>query len=100
MWASDHHDVCLTDDSSKTLAAFRIGHDSEGFERLHRVIAEHQPERAIDADMEHRSAVGMRLEMLQRPAIERAPFAQIELRVERMELPHSRFMQVGAGCAG
>jgi transposase len=32
-WANDHHDVCLTDDSSQTLAAFRIGHDSEGFER-------------------------------------------------------------------
>ena len=42
----------------------------------------------------------MRLEMLQRPAIERAPLAEIELGVERMELPHSRFMQVGAGCAG
>lgn len=43
-WASDHHDVCLTDDSSKTLAAFRIHHDCEGLERLHRVIAEHQAE--------------------------------------------------------
>ena len=55
------------------------------------------PERAIDADMEDRSAVDMRLEMLQRPAIERAPLAEIELRVERMELPHSRFMQVWRG---
>ena len=42
----------------------------------------------------------MRVEMLQRPAIERAPLAEIELGVEGMELPHSRFMQVGAGCAG
>ena len=44
-WASDHHDVCLTNDSAQTLAAFRIAHGSEGFERLHRVIKEHQPER-------------------------------------------------------
>ena len=57
-------------------------------------VAEHHPERAIDADMEDRSAVDMRLKMLQRPALERAPVAEIELRVERMELPHSRFMQV------
>ena len=43
-WASDHHDVCLTNDSAQTLAAFRIAHGSQGFERLHRVIREHQPE--------------------------------------------------------
>jgi transposase len=43
-WASDHHDVCLTNDSAQTLAAFRIAHDSEGFERLHHVIKEHEPE--------------------------------------------------------
>ena len=43
-WASDHHDVCLTNDSAQTLAAFRIAHGSEGFERLHHVIKEHQPE--------------------------------------------------------
>jgi len=43
-WASDHHDVCLTNDSAQTLAAFRIAHGSEGFERLHRVIKDHEPE--------------------------------------------------------
>ena len=43
-WSSDHHDVCLTNDSAQTLAAFRIAHDSEGFQRLHRVIKEHQSE--------------------------------------------------------
>jgi len=43
-WASDHHDVCLTNDSAQTLAAFRIAHGSQGFERLHCVIKEHQPE--------------------------------------------------------
>ena len=43
-WASDHHDICLTDDSAQTLAAFRIANGSEGFERLHDVIKEHQPE--------------------------------------------------------
>ena len=59
-----------------------------------RTVAEHHPERAVDADMEDRSAIDMRLEMLQRPAIERAPLAEIELGVEGMELPHSRFMQV------
>src|SRR2546426_11902916 len=31
-------------DSAQTLAAFRIAHGSEGFERLHHVIKEHQPE--------------------------------------------------------
>ena len=29
-WASDHHDVCLTNDSAQTLAAFRIAHGSQG----------------------------------------------------------------------
>jgi hypothetical protein len=43
-WASDHHDVCLTDDSSQTLGAFRIVHGAKGFERLHLIIAQHQPE--------------------------------------------------------
>ncbi len=43
-WASDRHDVCLTNDSAQTLAAFRISHGSEGFERLHRVIKGHEPE--------------------------------------------------------
>jgi hypothetical protein len=43
-WASDHHDVCLTNDSAQTLAAFRITHGSEGFECLHRIINEHQSE--------------------------------------------------------
>jgi transposase len=41
-WASEHHDVCLTDDSSQTLAVFRISHGSEGFDRLHTSIAQHQ----------------------------------------------------------
>jgi hypothetical protein len=35
-WASDHHDVCLT-------------HGSQGFERLHCVIKEHQPEQVLVA---------------------------------------------------
>jgi hypothetical protein len=39
-WASDHHDIWLTNDSAQTLAAFRIAHGREGFERLHRVINE------------------------------------------------------------
>jgi transposase len=43
-WASDHHDVCLTNDSTQTLAAFRVTHDREGFQHLHRVIKEHQLE--------------------------------------------------------
>ncbi len=43
-WASEHHDIFLTNDSAQTLAAFRIAHASQGFERLHRVINEHQPE--------------------------------------------------------
>ncbi|MEW5975491.1 MAG: transposase [Acidobacteriota bacterium] len=43
-WASDHHDVCLTNDSTQTLAAFRIAPGSQGFECLHRVIKEHQAE--------------------------------------------------------
>jgi len=43
-WASDHHDVCLTNDSAQTLAAVRIAHGSQGFECLHRVISQHQPE--------------------------------------------------------
>ena len=38
-WASDHHDVGLTNDSAETLAAFRIAYGSEGFERLHRVVS-------------------------------------------------------------
>lgn len=42
--ASDHHDVCLTNVSAQTLAAFRITHGSQGFECLHRVTNEHQPE--------------------------------------------------------
>ena len=29
--ASDHHDVCLTNDSAQTLAAFRIAHSSPGW---------------------------------------------------------------------
>ncbi len=60
-------------------------------------VAEHEPERAIEADMQDRSAVDMRLEMLQRAAIKGPSFAEIELGVERMELLHSRFMQVGRG---
>ena len=47
--------------------------------------------------MQDRSAVDMRLEMLQRAAIKGPSFAEIELGVERMELLHSRFMQVGRG---
>ena len=37
-WACDHHDVRLTNESAQTLAAFLIGHGTQGFERLHRVI--------------------------------------------------------------
>ena len=41
-WADDHHDVCLTDDSAKTLAQFQISHTAEGFNTLHKAIAPHQ----------------------------------------------------------
>lgn len=34
-WADDHHDVAITDDSAKTLAQFRISHDTSGFVALH-----------------------------------------------------------------
>ena len=30
-WASDHHNVCLTNDSAQNLAAFQIAHGSEGW---------------------------------------------------------------------
>ncbi len=39
-----HHDVCLINGSAQTSAAFRIAHGVEGFERLHLIIAQRQPE--------------------------------------------------------
>lgn len=34
-WADNHHDVCLTDDWSQSIAGFQISHTAEGFARLH-----------------------------------------------------------------
>ena len=33
-WADDHHDIHATSEDGRELMSFRIGHDSEGFQRL------------------------------------------------------------------
>ena len=54
-WADDHHDVCLvagdTQDSSSSLARFRIEHSVSGFESLHAKVSEYesQPDQVLVA---------------------------------------------------
>jgi hypothetical protein len=42
-WADQHHDVCLTDDSAKTLNQFQIANNSEGFSAVHKAISKYEP---------------------------------------------------------
>ncbi len=37
-WADDHHDVHITNDTTKTLDKFQISHDCDGFANLHNKI--------------------------------------------------------------
>jgi len=37
-WADDHHDVHITNDTTKILAKFQISHDCDGFTNLHNKI--------------------------------------------------------------
>ncbi len=37
-WADDHHDVHITNDTTKILAKFQIAHDCDGFANLHNKI--------------------------------------------------------------
>ena len=37
-WATDKHDLCLTDDDGRIISQFQITHDMQGFEALHDVL--------------------------------------------------------------
>jgi len=37
-WATDKHDLCLTDNDGRILSQFQITHDMQGFEALHDVL--------------------------------------------------------------
>jgi transposase len=39
-WADEHHDVCILDNEGKTVKAFRITHDEEGFSKLFAEVKE------------------------------------------------------------
>jgi transposase len=37
-WATDKHDLCLTDDDGRIISQFQITHDMQGFEALHDIL--------------------------------------------------------------